>query len=107
MQQKLTGSNNGHDKEDQNPGGSMTTDRSGKPRSNSLSRLQGGGKVGRRTMEAGSDEHNAGLEAMGKKKGITPSGSVANLQKMEQSNLLRNTEAVGRGNGVYQEVPGK
>jgi hypothetical protein len=30
-------------------------------------------------MEEGSDEYKAGLEAMGIKKGITPSGSAANL----------------------------
>ena len=64
----------------ENPGGSMATEKGVKPRSNSLSRVQkGGGNMGRRTMEAGSDEHNAGLEAMAKKKGITPSGSAVNL----------------------------
>ena len=62
----------------------MATEKSagGKPRSNSLSRLHEGGvgaKVGRRTMEEGSDEHKAGIEAIHKKKGITPSGSAANL----------------------------
>jgi hypothetical protein len=60
-------------------------------------------------MEPGSDEHNAGLEAMAKKKGITPSGSVANLQKMDQPNPLRHTEALGggKGTGIYHEVPAK
>jgi hypothetical protein len=45
-------------------------------------------------MEPGSEEYNAGLQAMGLKKGITPSGSVSNLQKMVQPNPLRNTEAL-------------
>jgi hypothetical protein len=72
----------------------MATERPGKPRSNSLSRLQGAAtKPGKRSMEPGSEEYNAGLQAMGLKKGITPSGSVSNLQKMVQPNPLRNTEA--------------
>jgi hypothetical protein len=64
----------------ENPGGSIATV---KPRSNSLNRVQKGG--GRRTMEDGSDEHKAGLEAMGKKKGITPSGSAANLHQARET----------------------
>jgi len=36
-------------------------------------------------MEDGSDEHKAGLEAMGKKKGITPSGSAANLHQARET----------------------
>ena len=66
----------------ENPGGSMATEKGAKPRSNSLNKIpKGSGYAGRRTMEEGSDEHNAGLEAIGKKKGITPSGSAANLHQ--------------------------
>lgn len=51
----------------ENPGGSMATEKGAKPRSNSLNRAQKSrGNIGRRTMEEGSDEHNAGLEASGK-----------------------------------------
>ena len=52
-------------------------------------------------MEDGSDEHKAGLEAMGKKKGITPSGSAANLHQAREVKApqMRNTEAQGKPGG--------
>ena len=66
----------------ENSGSSMATEKGAKPRSNSLNKIpKGGGNAGRRTMEDGSDEHKPGLEAIGKKKGITPSGSAANLHQ--------------------------
>lgn len=58
-------------------------------------------------MDEGSDEYKAGLEAMGVKKGITPSGSAANLHQIQQPSYLRNSEAMTRTAGIVDEVPVK